>query len=512
MRLVLRSVWIVGFLTVALTAAQAGDIIFLVRTGTDAEGNPQFRTANGSDTALSGVYDLVQNSRAVREASRYYDDIQRDKLAVAMQAQGASSQDIQTAIQSARPEPTYIEVSNSNAGSYNDWKGRFSIIGPDGRSQTISTPRIVFPLAGEVPRSGDNGLIEQTIVHEIGHGAMFKASGADRLPESDDIGKPHSGGSVTDPKLALVEGWAEFIGAYFTGRLTIAQDPNGAIDSNWYAKNQNGQFKSPDELFKTEGWAATLLYRISTLGKDQNAMWKLTQTMTRTGPQSLMDFLNKTVQLFPEMGPVINQALYRESNGQLGSPQAQQYAGGGSYGNNFGGAMPPGGGKPDGGTGDGGAPPGVMARPPVEVQPPPGGGEAYAGNPPPQGGGEAPGVDPTDAAAVAEDTQQLARLVEAKQRELDTLPFWKFFNRSKLQQELQQLQELYNKQKTLQAGYTAAPGNTARALPAAPLSGRRYRSVVEALNNHDIDGAKRNLEALRQRFEKRQALRAVNHK
>src|SRR5205807_2643677 len=120
-----------------------------------SEGNPMFREADSRDTYLSGLYDVVQNSRAIQEASRYYSATQKDALGAALQTQGASAQDIQSYTANAGNQPTYIEVNNSNAGSYNDWKGKFTLVTSSGQSYSVQQPRVVFPLGGDVYRSGD---------------------------------------------------------------------------------------------------------------------------------------------------------------------------------------------------------------------------------------------------------------------------------------------------------------------------------------------------------------------
>ena len=317
-------------LGIAAGAASAADVVFLVRVGTDSEGNPMFRQADSRDTYLSGLYGLANGSSAVHEAARYYDQVQRDKIAASLQGR-ASASDIAYATQNVQTEPVYVEVNNNTSGSYNDWKGRFSIQAPNGQVSTISTPRVVLPLGSDVVRSGDSSLLVQTLVHEMGHGGMCKCMLCQGLPNSPYLSKPHSGGSVSDPQLAFIEGWAEFVGAYFTGRHTIAQDPANALDTNWYAKNADGSMKSAQQLVSCEGWNATVMLQISEQAKDQNAMWKMTQVMSRTTPQSTWELLQNTAAMFPELAPSINQVVYQYSGGQIqGVAPAPTYAAAGN--------------------------------------------------------------------------------------------------------------------------------------------------------------------------------------
>jgi hypothetical protein len=306
-------------------AARAANVVLLVRVGTDANGNPLFRAANESDSHLSAMASVIEKSTAVNEASRYYSAVQEDKITQV--TEGNSSPGEASAAKEGPVHPTFVEFTNGAGGSYNDWTGSFSVQESDGSLRTYTQPRIVMPLGGDVVKSGNMGLIVQTIVHEMGHGSMcqaYRTNARKGLPKSSSLGKPHSGGSVSDPQLAFIEGWAEFIGTYFTARTTIAEDPKGSIDRNWYAQGSSGTLKSPQDLLACEGWAATLLYKISVAGKNENAMWKMTQVMSRTSPQSMPGLLTNVAATFPELVPTIDQKLNELSGGQIANLAALQ--------------------------------------------------------------------------------------------------------------------------------------------------------------------------------------------
>lgn len=489
-------------LCVAAQAALAANIVYLVRVGTDAEGNPQFRAADSRDTYLAGLFEMTNNSRAMHEVARYYEQVQREKLAASLAGRGLSAQDIEYAKQNFQADPVFIEVNNSRAGAYNDWKGRFSVQWGNGQAATYSTPRVVFSLGSDVARSGNRALIEQTLVHEVGHGAMCKCHGANNLPQTPWLSKPHSGGSVTDEQLAFIEGWAEFIGSYFTGRRTIAEDPANAIDSNWYARRADGSMKSAQDLVRTEGWNATILYKIATEARDQNAMWKMTQVMTRTSPQSTMQMLQQVGQYFPELAPTINRVVARESGNQIPYVVAGgQYANNGYTGNN------------GGYTSNYG--PGVDR---LEQALYGGGSGAYTGyqnyaNYQRQtygGGGQG------SSGQVWQDTNQLMSLYQQKRAQLDAVPWWKFWEKSKIKEELSMIEDLYSRQAQLAQGYgyAAAPSAPAQGqqmqqvAPAAPVTSKKtYTDAVGALKSNDSAAAAASLDAHRRAFESRKAAR-----
>jgi hypothetical protein len=520
---------LLSFFVLAAQVVLAANIVYLVRTGTDAEGNPAFRMADGRDTHLSWLFELTQSSRGMHEVARYYDSLQKDKLAASLQGRGLSSQDTQYALSSYPTEPVFIEVSNARSGSYNDWKGRFSVVGADGQAYTYSTPRVVFALGSDVVRSGNRALIEQTLVHEVAHGGMSQGHGRTTLPETPWLSRPHSGGSVTDEQLAYIEGWAEFVGTYFTGRRTIAEDPEGAMDSNWYAYRSDGQMKSGQELVRTEGWNASVLYRIATAGASQNAMWKMTQVMSRTRPQSMMQLLTGVNQYFPELAPTVNQVLYQYSGGQIagsGAGGAVQYAGAGGggraqpyYGGGSGGS---GGGQWSGGATLDRLDAALMGQDDARAY---AGYDAYRNyQRTAYGQGDGSGAGSWSQGGITQDTDRLALMYHQKQQELARVPWWKFWEKSRIQKDLAMIEDLYSRQLAL-AQYAAAPDGSGRspatspagpqATPVAPagtstagpLSPRTYRSVVDAAASGDSAALQQSLEAHRQAFESRRTLR-----
>lgn len=445
-----------------VTSASGQGYVYLVRTGTDAEGNPMFRVADARDTYLSGVFEIERSSRPLQEAARYNKEVQRDRLAASLAGRGLSAQDTQTALAAYPIEPVFVEVTNASSSAYNDWKGRFTVTYPDGQSITHSSPRVVLPLGGDVMRSGNRGLIEQTMVHEVAHGAMAIGQGREALPETPWLSRPHSGGTVSDEPFAYIEGWSEFLGAYFTGRRTVAEDPANAFDTNWYALRADGSYKPASELVRTEGWMATVLYKVATEARDQNAMWKLTQSMSRARPQSTMQLLAATAQYFPELAPTIDRVMTSASGGQLRGPAASP---------------------------------------------------TYAGQSQPgaAGGGNGAGVDPS---SMALDSRQLEQTYVAKRQQLDAVPWWKFWEKSKIKKELAMIEDVYARQLDLTAPASAQPGQPVVTPAAAPVQAAgpapadtTYGSVVDAVKSGQGDAAREALDARRRVLDARRGLR-----
>ena len=524
-------------LVVSSTAASAG-IILLVRIGTDSEGNPLFREANSSDTYLAGLSNLISTSSSIQEASRYYDAVQQDKLAQAYSASGVSGSQLAQAISATGTQPTFIEAQPGNGGSYNDWQGKFSVQMPNGQVQSFTQPRVVFPLNNQVMQSGDTGLITQTLIHEMGHGSMcqcFMCRALRALPNSANLGKPHSGGSVTDPNLAFIEGWAEFVGTYFTGRTTIAQDPDGAMTSNWYATDGQGHWKNAQQLLSCEGWAASLMYKISTDAANDNAMWKMTQVMSRTSPQNLTDLLGSLAVSCPELAPIIDQDVNQMSGGQIPNLASMEQMAGSQpiaaapVSTTTLAATPNSAGIPSAY----GSPTTVAAQQyyasgAATTQPYYAGGTAvapqYAGAAAATSSDASGGTASAGQGASSQDVATLQARYAQDKAQLDALPWWNFWTRWSLNSDLSSIQKLYQQALTPGAGgatVAAAPDSTGTSTastyegPAAPTSSaagapadlHSYTSVMDALRSGDDQAVRQALAQHRVEQDRRNALR-----
>ena len=212
----LFSVLLVGVNAQALANEK---MVFLIKSGTDSSGNPMYRMATSQDQRAQQIYNRFWNDQGVQKVIESHQQVDSNNLALNTPPGYHNIQ---------KPSPVFIEIGNQT-GTYNDWKGTFSVQDSNGRIHTYDEPRVVLDLNDSMWQSRDQSLVEQTLVHEIGHGIMRKLYGKSDMPDTPWLGRPHYGDLVTDEQLALIEGWAEFIGAEFTGRHTIAEDPADSL-------------------------------------------------------------------------------------------------------------------------------------------------------------------------------------------------------------------------------------------------------------------------------------------
>ncbi len=286
-------------------------VVFMTRVGNDSSGQPVMRIADSStDPALARLFNRVMADRGVQRVIASHQEQQQKSMQALVPAGTHLTQ---------RPEPVYIEVGNG-VGTYNDWKGTFTLSGSNGQNQAIDQSRVVIDLNDSIFQAQDRSLVEQTFVHEIGHGIMRQVYGKSNLPDTPWLGKAHYGDLITDEALGIIEGWAEFVGAYFTGRNTIAEDPAESISQNAYAYTDNGTPKTPENLMKTEGWVATVLLWYSQHPSITGGYEKLLNAMRQGRHASLNDLLKNLIVMYPETSDIISEILTKASINQISAP------------------------------------------------------------------------------------------------------------------------------------------------------------------------------------------------
>lgn len=304
------------FISVLLTCSSfaqmlANDkLIMMERIGTDSDGDPLFRIAS-IQSNLRSFYDRLYTDNGVQRTVSEYQKIQSSV------AQANAPAGYHSAIQ---PMPVFLEVGN-NTGTYCEWKGTFSIQDQNGRVSKYDEPRVIVDSNDPMFGAQDRSLVEQTVVHEIGHSMMAKLYGnKNNLPDTPWLGRVHYGDMVTDGELAVIEGWAEFVGAYFTGRNTIAEDPAESISQNAYAYTDQGTPKTPDNLFCTEGWAATMMLHIAKHPSIANGFEKMSEMMRKYKPQNFNDFIRLYMAENPEDANYVRSLLSKNSLNQTSEP------------------------------------------------------------------------------------------------------------------------------------------------------------------------------------------------
>ncbi|HNY12359.1 MAG TPA: hypothetical protein PKK26_12270 [Candidatus Wallbacteria bacterium] len=156
----------------------------------------------------------------------------------------------------------------------------------------------------------------ETVCHEMGHVIMYPTHGILRYPKgiSENLietmkKEGHWKDKITTAEFALLEGWAEFNGAYFTSQ-SISD----------YTK-VDGRAKTADELTRTEGVNAKILLDIcksTEINSSSDAGYKkMIDTMTKHKPQTLNAFLTDYIKDYPSDKAAVEQIVKKDTNGVL---------------------------------------------------------------------------------------------------------------------------------------------------------------------------------------------------
>lgn len=317
---------------VLAVALDDGRIAVVVATGRTADGVSTYRVADDGDAAAVELWSWARTDPSVQQVASLYfqaQTLRKDRLLAEAGGSNLSAEDRALLDGDDGSKRLYIEVKNGSGGAVCDWKAQYYVTGSDGATDYVAAPRVVVQSSDPVMSGGDRSLRSQTLVHEIGHGVMAALYGPDELPYTPWLKLSHSGIMVTDEKLALIEGWAEFVGAYYTGRLTIAEDPANTIPDNRYAYTAEGRRKTEAELWKTEGWVATVLYHMATEAGLGDVVAKLAKVQTAATPQNFEDLLDAYQDAYPQDAGTVQKIVAADSFGLI-YPEAYEGTSGSS--------------------------------------------------------------------------------------------------------------------------------------------------------------------------------------
>ena len=289
------------------------DVVIIIKTGVNSDGTYKYEVADSNDSRAAHFWDISMNERAMTDVLDYYSDVQKTTDS----GLSTSEQELLN-FYGEDKDPVYIEIVEGSKGAYCDWKADFTLQTPDGNIERCKTPKVVFNRNDPLLTGNDRSLQTQTLVHEIAHGAMSKLYGYNRLPYTEWLHKAHSGGTVSDEKLAIIEGWAEFAGAYFTGDHTIANDPDNSMSDNRYAYKDiysRTQIRTASELKKTEGWVASTLLKLTE--SNTVSMDDLTAALEKGTPHTFDSLIEEVIKIRPEKEDAIKTAIGEASMGQI---------------------------------------------------------------------------------------------------------------------------------------------------------------------------------------------------
>lgn len=264
---------------------------------------------------------LRENPEFIKQI-RLYQNLQKEKFIGGLKS-GFKLSDSQLNKISAnyKPDPVYIVLNEGMVDSVsfatNKPFGILEVSAGGKTSVSFKAAPIVTLSADTINelKTGDRWGHE-TVCHEIGHVMMYPTHGLVRYPHdfSENIiekikKEGHWKNKVTTPVFAMLEGWAEFNGAFFTGR------PIGD-----YTKI-DGRAKTEDEMARTEGLVAKIMLDISmdpSINPDKDKGFaKITETMRNHKCRTLNSFLVDYVKDYPQDKAAVEKIVSADTGGVL---------------------------------------------------------------------------------------------------------------------------------------------------------------------------------------------------
>jgi hypothetical protein len=277
------------------------DIIYLRPTGNTGA----YEYADPHSPVSKEADRLFANNSEVRLAAATYKKIQLEKklgFKKQLESTGMSPDEVNLLMSNYKIKPVYIILSDNQGGNA-CLLGDLKIVqkNPSGSiTQKIhsNTPAVHLAMNGNTIKNNDIADITRSVCHEISHGSMALAyGGQSNFPKTDFLGKPHWRGMVSDEGLALIEGWAEANGPYFSK----GSQYNTHLRENRYAFKEDGTLKNDKEMRATEGVAASIFFAmINGSAGIEDGYSKIMNIFAKARPAGFSDFEKSFAVMYPE--------------------------------------------------------------------------------------------------------------------------------------------------------------------------------------------------------------------
>lgn len=294
---------IVCLLLPYVAAAQAGvGITLLVETGVTEDGRPICRAASLNDPGAKELYSHLKDDPRIQRAVEAYERVQiekRDLLIDELRTAGLVQDELDVIKANTPIHPAYFVIDSTGQVNSSSVHGFEMVTRAGGRTSMENVPLVHVAVNSPTMQSKDLTRQARSLTHELGHcmmGVLY--DGADDFPPTRYLGQPHWRGKVTDPGLALIEGWAEFCGPYFSED----QSKIIPIDAGDYSFNEDtGELKSYEEMVATEGVVASVFWDMMKSGSGISDPWqKIALIFHKHKPGSLADFERAFLTEYPK--------------------------------------------------------------------------------------------------------------------------------------------------------------------------------------------------------------------
>jgi len=302
----------VVLLTLIVVLAQAGycpvlgvsapsEFVILMEIGKSDSGQPICREVSLDDPAAADLYGFIKGDPGIQNAVDTFHRVQVEKQERDLQelrAAGLSEEEIAVVRNSTPIHPAYFVIDSTGEVNSASVRGFELADGRGDRQPMPDVPLVHVAVNSPTMQSGNITRQVRSLAHELGHcmmGVLYE--GAENFPQSDYLGKSHWRGKVTAPGLAMIEGWAEFTGPYFSGD----ESKIVSIDAGDFAFNEDsGELKSHSEMMATEGVIASIFWDMMKSDSGLQDPWiKIGTVFQKHRPETMEDFERAFLTEYP---------------------------------------------------------------------------------------------------------------------------------------------------------------------------------------------------------------------
>ena len=267
---------------------------------------PVFRTADSSDPWAKKLYDSIQSDPKLQEVLQLYraaQDRSNRSYAERLRKEGKSEADVEKAL-AARATPIYFILKDGKATPRMDSGSAFIQTWKNGRIDTdfqYVCPKVTIFSEWEGFRSpkdkpftdSERRDFANLVAHETSHAVMKETYGYIPKGVNPFAAIGHWEGKETTQQLAFTEGYAEFMGAWYSG--------SDDFSAGRYSKDEvSGMPKTAAENRRTEGVAASIFWDIAKgEGGIASGMVKIHQVLAARKPWTIEGFAKGFKELFP---------------------------------------------------------------------------------------------------------------------------------------------------------------------------------------------------------------------
>lgn len=320
-KLVCSSIFLVSFFFPQFSFSEPlQNDLFVVMTPNGIMGKsplyPVFKVADRTDPAAAKIYDAAKADPKYREVLLMYQRAQTEtmkRFKEKLISEGKSKEEVEK-LSAAKADPIYLIIKDGKATPYMQSGSAFIQTYKNGKLTTdfqYICPKVSIFKQWEGFQSKPNQPFSESerrefinlVSHETSHAIMKELYGYIPKGINPLAAWGHWEGKMSTPQLAFTEGYAEFMGAWFSG--------SESYDDPKYTKDiESGMPKTQRENKKTEGVVASIMWDIAKGDNGlKDGMEKIHKVLRGKRPWTIEGFSKGFKEMYPNDSRAIDSIM-----------------------------------------------------------------------------------------------------------------------------------------------------------------------------------------------------------